>query len=111
MSNDQNPWNEADNAALSRLQDLYVEDKYFDCLTAACGLLTRAQSAGEPAFRNAVVEFIYQCASELRPVGDDRSAHRSCSFCGKAPPDVRLGAGPSALICNECVAAFSHVLK
>src|ERR1051326_3522703 len=25
-----------------------------------------------------------------------------CSFCGRRPPEVRLAAGPSAFICNEC---------
>ena len=35
----------------------------------------------------------------------------SCSFCGKMPPDVRLGAGSTAFICNECVAVFSNIFS
>jgi ClpX C4-type zinc finger len=30
-----------------------------------------------------------------------------CSFCGKGPPSVELGAGPDAYICNECVQVFA----
>ena len=35
----------------------------------------------------------------------------TCSFCGRKPPEVRLGAGPNAFICNECVATFAEVFK
>jgi hypothetical protein len=35
----------------------------------------------------------------------------ACSFCGRKPPEVRLGAGPSAFICNECVGIFTEVFK
>jgi ATP-dependent Clp protease ATP-binding subunit ClpX len=34
-----------------------------------------------------------------------------CSFCGKAKADVgHLIAGPSALICDECVALCSEII-
>lgn len=33
-----------------------------------------------------------------------------CSFCGRTPPAVRLGAGPGVFICNECVETFSKIL-
>jgi hypothetical protein len=39
----------------------------------------------------------------------DEDVH-SCSFCGKRPPDVRLGAGMTAFICNECVEIFHNNL-
>jgi predicted SprT family Zn-dependent metalloprotease len=39
------------------------------------------------------------------------TANMTCSFCGKAPPNVRLGAGASAYICNECVGKFSYLLN
>lgn len=31
------------------------------------------------------------------------NSERICSFCNKAEPEVRLAAGPTAFICNECV--------
>lgn len=37
--------------------------------------------------------------------------NHSCSFCGQSPPKVRLGAGPDAFICNECVVTFSEVFS
>jgi hypothetical protein len=35
-----------------------------------------------------------------------------CSFCGKEKSEVeRLIAGPSVLICNECIAECNQILK
>ena len=34
------------------------------------------------------------------------AAAPSCSFCGQSGPDVRLGAGPDAFICADCVGIF-----
>ena len=34
-----------------------------------------------------------------------------CSFCGKNGKSVRLGAGPHAYICEECVAIFTEHFK
>ena len=34
-----------------------------------------------------------------------------CSFCGQKPPRVRLGAGPNAFICNECVETLHTVFQ
>jgi hypothetical protein len=34
---------------------------------------------------------------------------QACSFCGSKPPEVRIGAGPDAFICNECVDTFSKI--
>jgi RNA polymerase-binding transcription factor DksA len=39
----------------------------------------------------------------------NRTIKHQCSFCGKEPPDVKLGAGPDAFICNECVSTFSDI--
>jgi hypothetical protein len=33
-----------------------------------------------------------------------------CSFCGRSGPDVRLGAGPEAFICSDCVGIFYEEL-
>ena len=34
-----------------------------------------------------------------------------CSFCGRRPPEVRLGAGPEAFICDGCVNDFAAVFR
>lgn len=34
----------------------------------------------------------------------------ACSFCGRQPPEVMLGAGPDdVFICNECVDLFTEI--
>jgi hypothetical protein len=35
----------------------------------------------------------------------------ACSFCGLKSPEVRLGAGPGAYICERCVKVFSDVFS
>jgi hypothetical protein len=111
MSNEHASWNEADDSAFARLQDLFIEEKYFDCLLAARDLLTRARDANKPNLSGAIVEFILQCARAMTPLDPDQPAKATCSFCSKAPPEVRLGAGPSAFICNECVATLAPLLS
>ena len=34
-----------------------------------------------------------------------------CSFCGRKPPEVRLGAGPDVFICDGCVRDFAAVFR
>jgi hypothetical protein len=34
-----------------------------------------------------------------------------CSFCGRKPPEVRLGAGPEAFICDGCVSDFAAIFR
>ena len=60
-----------------------------------------------------LLQFIANCSQKL--LDDDTSTRDTpdpaCSFCGRHPPSVRLGAGPSVFICNECVDLFSDALK
>ncbi len=39
---------------------------------------------------------------------DDPANRAECSFCGRAPPDVRLAAGPKGFICDACVKLLSE---
>jgi ClpX C4-type zinc finger len=50
-------------------------------------------------------------ANELQHRGSKSSVKQVCSFCGQSPPKVKLGAGPDAFICNECVETFSEIFK
>lgn len=92
MSKQSNAWTEADQAAFSQVQDLYVDESYHDCLVSACGLLTRAKDADQTGLYRALAEFIRQCAAELAPKREGRQGAPTCSFWAKAPPAVRLGA-------------------
>jgi hypothetical protein len=39
---------------------------------------------------------------------DDPANRNECSFCRRAPPDVRLAAGPNVFICDGCVTMLSE---
>jgi hypothetical protein len=45
------------------------------------------------------------------PVKPTTTDARECSFCGRKPPEVRLGAGPNVFICDNCVGVFSEVFR
>jgi hypothetical protein len=45
--------------------------------------------------------------TEMYPAKEERA----CSFCGRSGDDVRLGAGPKALICSECVEQFHEIFS
>ena len=42
---------------------------------------------------------------------DSPKVEDSCSFCYRPGSHVRLGAGPSAFICVDCVDKFQHIFK
>ncbi len=44
-------------------------------------------------------------------VSETELAEFACSFCGKKRPEVQLGAGAEAFICNECVDLFKEVFR
>jgi hypothetical protein len=42
---------------------------------------------------------------------DAKGAELACSFCGKREPAVKLIAGPSIIICSECVAGCVEIAR
>jgi hypothetical protein len=101
------------DAAFTRLQEDYADDRYYECLVGACDLFLRIKDDRGGQLNGVVLEFMRQCVSHLSDEDDKVVASKhdvACSFCGKTSPEVRLGAGPSVFICNECVGVFSHVL-
>jgi len=64
----------------------------------------------EREVEDAIATTINEQRSQSGLDNEKKPAH-CCSFCGKAPPDVRLGAGPSVFICNECVSLFSEIFE
>jgi hypothetical protein len=104
---------EAIKATLSELAEDYANGRYYECLVNACGVLLRTKDDRGGALNKAAMAFIGQCASELEKANDGGDAAKqnvACSFCGKSAPEVRLGAGPSVFICNECVEIFHNIL-
>ncbi len=111
MSSRIDSWAAADQAAFAHVQDLFVAESYRDSLIAASNLLTRAGQTAETGVERVLLEIISECPHDLLSTKGDREIDPSCSFCGRAPPAVRLGAGASSFVCSECVGVFSSVLN
>ena len=111
MTSQSDSWTEKDQAAFTRVQDLFLDDNFHNCLVAASELLERAKSAGQSSLYQVLGEIIRQCANEIAPVLEAHAADPACSFCGKSQPEVRMGAGPAAFICNECADAFAKIFE
>jgi hypothetical protein len=97
-------------AAIDRAAQLYSDQNYLSCIEQCCAT-ARMGLLPEPVMTT-IVTLIGNCAVKLSP-GDSAASNRDpcCSFCSKFPPAVRLGAGPSVFICNECVRLFDHTLN
>lgn len=111
MASSPDDWTGSDQAAFARVQDLFLDDCFHDCLVAASALLERAKSGGQPGVYQVLGELIRECASRIAPSEEPRTAEPACSFCGRTRPEVRLGAGPRAFICDQCVGAFESMFK
>ena len=111
MTNRLGSLSEEDEAAFSKAQDLFLQERHHECLVFTGRLLTRAKETEQTGFHRVLAELIQQCARELTSTSEAPKLELKCSFCGETPPRVRLGAGPSVFICNECVSIFSEVLS
>jgi hypothetical protein len=100
-------------ATLSELAEDYGNDRFYECLINACGVLLREKDDRDAPLNKAAIEFIRQCVSELAAANDGADTAKqqvACSFCGRSAPEVRLGAGASVFICHECVEIFHQRL-
>jgi hypothetical protein len=87
----------------------YANEAYKSCLRRCSALLfDGGQALGEPV-KTSLYVFMRECCGFLiERVASPPSGQPSCPFCGRSPPEVRLGAGPSAFICDRCVDLFAH---
>jgi len=114
MSTESNDSHLSIDELFSAIQEAYIDDKFAECLILSCDLFKRTCDGQHLHLRDMAVEFLYKCAEQLRPLPDEIEhavTNPFCSFCGKSPPEVRLGAGHSSFICHQCVALFSNILK
>jgi hypothetical protein len=99
-------------STLDKISAAYDQNNYTLCMQLCSDALKDYTPILNGSMKLTLSQFIDECSEKL---SDHSSAAQitdpSCSFCGKKPPSVRLGAGPSAFICNECVALFSQSLK
>ena len=99
-------------SAVDSISTAYDKGEYILCMKL-CSEVLVDQKALPEATKASLLQFIFNSSRKLLDLqtpqqGEDNPV---CSFCGRQPPSVRLGAGPSAFICNECVELFSEALK
>jgi hypothetical protein len=99
-------------STLDKISVAYDESNYTLCIQLCSDAVKDYAPILSASMRLALSEFIDRCSEKLSDHSSPgQIGEPSCSFCGKKPPSVRLGAGPSAFICNECVELFSQSLK
>src|ERR1700730_737698 len=64
---------------------LYYRDKRDDQISGGC------------------LNLIHVAISQLLQLDNQTVTTNACSFCGRSGIEVRLGAGPDAYICSDCV--------
>jgi len=97
--------------AIDRIAIDYHNEAYESCLRRCSTLLVDdAQSLSERVKQSLYV-FMRECCGFLLERASAPSGQPSCSFCGKSPPEIRLGAGPGVFICNECVDIFADIFN
>jgi hypothetical protein len=99
-------------STLDKISAAYDEGNYRLCMQLCSDAFVAYKTALSESAKLVLSQFIDRCSERLSDGGSTgHNVEPSCSFCGKTPPSVRLGAGPSAFICNECVELFSGALK
>jgi len=92
----------------------YVERSYDQALDCAIVIRLMTYNDANPNRRAAALTCIQDCAKFLlepkTATAPEGNSIPSCSFCGRQPPAVKLGAGPSVFICNQCVDTFAKLL-
>jgi hypothetical protein len=102
-------------AAFEQMQTEFMNERYEDCLECAIIVYLLSKNIDFPKYNSTAKHFIQECSTRISVAAagssiQEKPAHQ-CSFCSKSPPEVRLGAGPSAFICNECVEIFAVLLR
>jgi hypothetical protein len=101
--------------SLSKLSQLNRDGNYHEAIKRGLLLYLLSHSDSDDTqdsmalvYVQTAIEKLLQTLTEKSPTDEPT---RCCSFCGQSPPKVRLGAGPNAFICNECVDTFYEIFK
>jgi hypothetical protein len=96
--------------AIDRIAIDYANEDYESCLRRCSSLLFDDEHSLTQRVQASLYVFMRECCAFLleRVAPPSSSGQPTCSFCGKSPPDVRLGAGPSAFVCDGCVDLFAR---
>jgi hypothetical protein len=101
---------------ISDLEIESVERKDFESfleIAMARRLLFRALPGAEEQSRLALcsIENALSLLIRASPPDGVSKIDPACSFCGKRRPEVQIGAGADAFICNECVDLFTEIFR
>ena len=90
----------------------YHNEDYESCLRRCSALLFDGNQSLDGPVKTSLYVFMRECCGFLlERVASPPSGQWNCSFCGRSPPEVQLGAGPAAFICNECVDTFAKIFE
>lgn len=82
-------------------------------IAVASRLLFRALPGGDKQSRSVLSNMEYALnllIGKEKPV-DLSAIEKRCSFCGREEPEVMLGAGADAFICDDCVGLFTEIFS
>jgi RNA polymerase-binding transcription factor DksA len=116
MTTDGTPNSPMLEAAFEQMQTEFINEKYEECLDCAIVVYLLSKNIEFPKYNSTARHFIKECSQHIAAAATNsliqaNLAPHQCSFCSKSTPEVRLGAGPSAFICNECVKVFAEFLS
>ena len=98
--------------AIDRVAIDYHDADYESCLRKCSALLSDGNQTLDGPVKTSLYVFVRECCGFLlEPVASPLPGQWNCTFCGRSPPEVRLGAGPAAFICNACVDTFAKIFE
>jgi ClpX C4-type zinc finger len=70
---------------------------------------------GDSTYENASLACVRKAIDDVLtvalPENQPSRAQHVCSFCHRKPPDVRLAAGASSFICDNCVSKLGELFR
>jgi RNA polymerase-binding transcription factor DksA len=104
-----------DKSAATLWGQLMRSGRFHEALSLALLVHKIANDQGETELTHSADSIIIRAAREIEighrqtMIPKTNNSEPTCSFCGQKAPKVRLGAGPNAFICNECVNTFHEI--
>jgi ClpX C4-type zinc finger len=93
----------------NRWQEQIDQQNYMAALKVAIEAYNHHNGRGDERFAERSIELVIMAGALL--VQPYKPEGAECSFCCRPGSEVRLGAGPSAYICVDCVDKFQHIFR
>jgi ClpX C4-type zinc finger protein len=95
-------------------QSAMKQGNFKEAVKAGYESYAQCESEGDEKGAMAALSLVHLAIAELifgnRKETQGKLPTPSCSFCGRSGSEVKLGAGPDAFICVDCVAIFHDAL-